>query len=41
MCAQGAINPIVSERFPLERAGDAIARLATREAKGKVIVTID
>lgn len=41
MCARGAINPIVSERFPLERAGDAIARLATREAKGKVIVTID
>ena len=38
---QGAIRPQVSERFPLERAGDAIARLATRKAMGKIVVTME
>jgi len=37
---RGAIHPLVSERFPLERGGEAIARLARREATGKVVVTI-
>jgi NADPH2:quinone reductase len=39
--AAGKIRPHVSERFPLERAGDAIAHLAARKALGKVVVTID
>ncbi len=37
--AEGKIKPHVSERFPLERAGDAIAHLASRKAMGKVVVT--
>ena len=41
MCVRGVIKPNVSERFPLTRAGEAIARLASREAKGKVVVSID
>jgi NADPH2:quinone reductase len=38
---QGKIKPFVSERFPLERAADAIRHLASRKAMGKVVVTID
>src|SRR6185312_3582165 len=34
--AKGAIKPIVSEHYPLAKAGDAIARLATRKAMGKI-----
>jgi len=41
MYVKGVIKPTVSERFPLTRAGEAIARLAAREAQGKIIVTID
>lgn len=37
---QGAIKPMVSARFPLEKAGDAIAWLADRKAMGKVVVTM-
>lgn len=37
----GKIKPHVSERFPLERAGEAIAHLAARKAMGKVVVTVD
>ena len=37
---KGALKPEVSERYPLERGGDAIARLASREAMGKVVVTV-
>ena len=36
----GKIRPRVSARFPLERAGEAIALLAGRGALGKVVVTI-
>jgi NADPH2:quinone reductase len=36
----GAIKPLVSERYPLARAGEAIARLAARKAMGKVVVTM-
>ena len=36
--AAGRIRPRISERLPLERAGDAIARLAAREAVGKSVV---
>jgi NADPH2:quinone reductase len=39
--ARGAIKPLVSERFPLARAGEAIARLAERKALGKIVVTMD
>ncbi|HEY5071588.1 MAG TPA: NADPH:quinone oxidoreductase family protein [Caulobacteraceae bacterium] len=39
--AAGKIRPHVSERFPLERAGEAIAHLASRRALGKVVVTVD
>lgn len=37
---QGVIRPRISERFPLERGGDAIARLGKRAAIGKVVVTM-
>jgi NADPH2:quinone reductase len=39
--SEGKIKPHVSERFPLERAADAIVHLASRKAMGKVVVTID
>jgi NADPH2:quinone reductase len=35
----GRIKPHISATYPLERAGDAIAELAERRAKGKVVVT--
>jgi NADPH2:quinone reductase len=38
--AKGAIKPLVSERYPLARAGEAIARLSARQAMGKIVVTI-
>ena len=38
--ARGAIRPQISERFPLDRAGEAIARLAGRKVMGKVVVTM-
>ncbi|WP_416832285.1 MAG: NADPH:quinone oxidoreductase family protein [Erythrobacter sp.] len=37
---EGKIDPLVSETFPLERAGDAIAKLENREAVGKLVVTM-
>ena len=36
---EGKIRPEVSERFPLERGGEAIARLGARRALGKIVVT--
>jgi NADPH2:quinone reductase len=38
---EGRIKPAVTERFPLQRAGEAIARLSTRDVRGKVVVTIE
>ena len=38
---EGKIRPHVSERFPLEKAGDAIAHLASRKAMGKVVVVTE
>lgn len=38
---EGTIKPLVSERYPLARAGQAIARLAARQAMGKIVVTMD
>ncbi|MCZ8135962.1 MAG: NADPH:quinone oxidoreductase family protein [Porphyrobacter sp.] len=37
----GKIDPLVSETFPLARAGDAIAKLENREAVGKLVVTME
>jgi NADPH:quinone reductase len=39
--AKGAIKPQISERFPLARGAEAIARLANREALGKVVVVME
>jgi NADPH:quinone reductase len=36
----GKIHPLVSERFPLEKGGDAIACLADRRAVGKLVVQV-
>ncbi len=38
--ADGKIAPKVTEVFPFERGGDAIAHLASRDAIGKVVVKI-
>ena len=38
--AAGRIRPHVSERYPLDRGGEAIARLAARQAQGKLVVTM-
>jgi NADPH:quinone reductase len=37
---QGKLKPHVTDRFPLERAPEAIAMMAARKVKGKVVVTI-
>jgi NADPH:quinone reductase-like Zn-dependent oxidoreductase len=38
---EGKISPRISETYPLERAGDAIAAIAARRAIGKLVVTLD
>lgn len=38
--ARGAIKPVISARYPLERGGDAITALANRRATGKLVVTV-
>lgn len=38
--AAGKLHPEISERYPLERGGDAIARLAARQAVGKLVVVV-
>ncbi len=37
---EGKIAPLVTETFPFERGGDAIAKLSDRSAIGKLVVTI-
>lgn len=37
---KGQIKPAITERFPMARGGDAIARLGSRQARGKIVVTI-
>jgi NADPH2:quinone reductase len=37
---QGKISPIVSHRFPLEKAADALHALINREVVGKAILTV-
>ncbi len=39
--AKGKIRPFVSERYPLARGAEALTRLASRQAVGKVVVTMD
>ena len=36
----GQLRPYVSATYPLERASDALAELATRRATGRVVVTV-
>ncbi|HEY1143411.1 MAG TPA: NADPH:quinone oxidoreductase family protein [Sphingomicrobium sp.] len=38
---QGKIAPRISETYPLERAGEAIAAMAERRVIGKLVVTLD
>jgi NADPH2:quinone reductase len=38
---EGRIKPAVTERFPLQRAGEAIGRLGARNVRGKVVVMIE
>lgn len=37
---RGKIKPVVSATFPLERSGEAIAALAARSVKGKLVVSV-
>lgn len=37
---EGKISPRISEQYPLERGGEAIAKLAARTAMGKLVITI-
>ena len=37
----GKIDPLISETFPLERGGEAIAKLENRQAVGKLVVKMD
>jgi NADPH:quinone reductase len=39
--AEGKIKPVVSERYPLARAGEAIRKLGERKAMGKIVVTME
>ena len=41
MWREGKITPLVSETFPLDQGGEAIAKMARREAIGKLVVTMD
>ena len=36
----GRLSPVISSRYPLERAVDALRELADRKARGKVVVTV-
>ena len=38
---QGMIAPRISETYPLERAGEAIAAMGERRVIGKLVVTLD
>jgi NADPH:quinone reductase len=38
--AEGRLRPHVSQTLPLERAAQAIALLASRQAKGKIVLTV-
>jgi NADPH:quinone reductase-like Zn-dependent oxidoreductase len=38
---EGKIRPVISRRYPLADAAQAIAWLGSREAVGKAVVTFD
>jgi NADPH2:quinone reductase len=38
--AEGKLKPHISGTFPLERAADALAMMAGRNVKGKVVLTV-
>jgi NADPH2:quinone reductase len=40
MIDDGFIRPIIGERFPLERAGDALKTLDERRATGKIVLDV-
>jgi len=37
---EGRLKPHISETFPLERAADALTRMANREVKGKIVLSV-
>jgi NADPH2:quinone reductase len=39
--SEGKIKPVVSERYPLSRAGEAIKKLGERKAMGKIVVMME
>ena len=41
LAEEGFVAPIVGARFPLERAGEALALLEGRGALGKVVLELD
>jgi NADPH2:quinone reductase len=41
MAADGRIDPIISETFPIESAPRALGLLASRKAVGKLVLTVD
>jgi NADPH2:quinone reductase len=41
MVQTGAVRPIVGERFPLERAADALRTLEERRATGKIVLELN
>jgi NADPH2:quinone reductase len=40
-CISGAIKPLISARYPLEKGAEAIASLAERKVLGKAVVMIN
>jgi NADPH2:quinone reductase len=40
MVEEGVVRPIVGERFPLERAGEALRAIEERRATGKVVLAV-
>jgi NADPH2:quinone reductase len=38
--AEGKLKPHISGRYPLERAADALTKMANREVTGKVVLTV-
>ena len=40
MIAEGSVAPVVGERFPLERAADALVAIDERRATGKVVLDV-
>ena len=40
-CEEGRLRPLVSERYPLERAGEALRAMMERKVTGKVVLVTD